>query len=219
MGNMVLPLSVVVIVVGALFGIANAILDRNLANRRKWLAVGASVTTIIGGVISWDSQQTATQSQNAKFSDLNRQFATFIQVATQWSNRTNDPEIMARLTKLEGSLTQLRDSPIRSSASKLAKALTAFADERDRSTPGLWGTSMWSATTFGGPTSEQVVSYNRETVRLYDERFPADVAMILDQLSVGAKVDKDLSALATNPAGTPGIRHLAQFLASIATKK
>src|ERR1039458_4948326 len=90
MGNMVLPLSVVVIVVGALFGIANAILDRNLANRRKWLAVGASVTTIIGGVISWDSQQTATQSQNAKFSDLNRQFATFIQVATQWSNRSED---------------------------------------------------------------------------------------------------------------------------------
>jgi hypothetical protein len=40
MGNMVLPLSVVVIVVGALFGIANAILDRNLANSRKWLAVG-----------------------------------------------------------------------------------------------------------------------------------------------------------------------------------
>jgi len=218
MANMVLSPSVIVIGIGAMFGIANAILDRNLAKSRKLLAVGAAIITVIGGIISWNSQQTTTQSQDRKFSDLSRQFATFIQVATQWSNHANDQEVLARLKSLEASLTRLRNSPLRSSASKLARELETFADERDRSTPGLFGTSTFGSTMFNGPSAEQVVNHNRETVRLYRERFSADISTILDQLAVGSKTDRGLSALATDPAGTPGIRQLAQILASIAIK-
>jgi hypothetical protein len=68
---------IIVIVLGALFGILNAILDPNLARTRKLLAVGAAVTTIVGGVLSRNSQETAKQSQDKRFSDLNQQFATF----------------------------------------------------------------------------------------------------------------------------------------------
>src|ERR1017187_1077356 len=219
MHNLLSSPSVIVVGIGALFGIFNAILDPNLAKKRKLLAVGAAVTTIIGGILSWHSEQTATQSQDRRFSDLNRQFATFIEVAAQSSNHSNDEEILARLTPLEGSLTRLRNSPVRSLASKLARELAAFGDERDRSTPGLFGTSMFGATTWGGATPEQLVRYNQETVRLYRERFTADIATILDQLTVEGKVDRNLSALADNPAGTPGIRHLSQLLAAIAAKQ
>jgi hypothetical protein len=217
--NMLSSPSVIVVGIGALLGILNAIFDPSLAKKRKLLAVFAAVTTIIGGVFSWNSQQTATQSQDRRFSDLNRQFATFIEVAAQASNHSSDEEILARLTRLEGSLTRLRNSPVLSLASKLARQLAVFADERDRSTPGLFGTSMFGATTWGGPTPEQLVRYNQETVRLYRARFTADLGTILDQLTVAGKVDRNLSALADNPAGTPGIRHLSQLLAAIAAKQ
>jgi hypothetical protein len=219
MPNILSSPSLIVIGFGALFGILNAILDPNLARARKLVAVGAAVTTITAGIFSWNSQQNAMQSEDRRFSDLNRQFAMFIQVAAQWSNHPGDQEILARLTNLEDSLTRLRNSPVRSLASKFAAELVAFADERDRSTPGLFGTSLFGEVMPGGPTPAQLVSYNQETVRLYRERFAADVAAILNQLTVEGKVDRNLSALATNPAGTPGIRHLAQFLAAIATKQ
>ncbi|MEK7992984.1 MAG: hypothetical protein AAB403_04175 [Planctomycetota bacterium] len=219
MHKILLAPSVIVIWTGALLAILNAVLDRNLAKARKILAVGAAVTTIVGGILAWNSEQTAMQRQERRFSDLNRQFATFIQVATQWPYHQRDEEILTRLTTLEDSLTRLRNSPVRSLASKLAKELAAFADERDRATPGLFGTSAFGETMPGGHTPEQLVSYNQKTVQLYHERFTADLATILGYLTVDGKVDRNLAALATNPGGTPGIRHLAQFLAAIATKQ
>jgi hypothetical protein len=188
--------------------------------RRRRLPIGIFIILLLAQIVlaividnRQSSEQRQRDSQLSKIDDLKQQLATFIQVVPQLSQAGTD-SILIRLANLENKLVHERKPEAHAIASlSLAKQLLEFADQRDKGTPGPFGTQMFGQAMFGGPSPDQLVKYNQETVRQYGDRFRSEVLAALRQTA--RKLDAGFETLASNPGGTPGIRRIAEVLVTI----